>query len=136
MPRDLPILGGGACGEDGLFEFNGQELDRARRPPRLAGVKDAYALFVQGHSMAPWREHGDLVYVHPHLPVKIGDYVVVQLKQERDGGHFPAYIKRLVRRSERECRLLQYDPRKEITIPTSKIALIHRILDWSELMGL
>jgi phage repressor protein C with HTH and peptisase S24 domain len=86
FPRDIPILGSGACGEDGLFEFNGQTLDHARRPARLQNVRDAYAMYVSGLSMcAPWREPGQLVYVHPHQPVKIGDYVVVQLNPERAG---------------------------------------------------
>lgn len=134
--RDLPILGAASCGEDGLFEFNGQTLDYARRPPRLINVKDAYALWVQGDSMAPWREHGELVYVNPHQPPKITDYVVVQMKGKEQGFTHGAYIKRLVRRTEKEIRLLQYNPRKEITLPTSKVQKIHRILDWSELMGI
>jgi phage repressor protein C with HTH and peptisase S24 domain len=59
MLQDVPILGGGACGEDGLFELNGQILGFARRPPMLVGVKDVYALYVYGDSMVPWREPRD-----------------------------------------------------------------------------
>jgi phage repressor protein C with HTH and peptisase S24 domain len=136
MPRDLPVLGGALCGEDGLFEFNGQALDNVRRPPRLMGVKDAYALYVYGDCMSPWREQGDLVMVHPHQPVKIGDYVVVQLKQEADGAAMPAYIKKLVRRTAKDVRLQQYNPAKEISISTARIWAIHRIIDWSELMSI
>jgi phage repressor protein C with HTH and peptisase S24 domain len=136
MPRDLPVLGSASCGEDGLFEFNGETLDRVRRPPRLIGVQKAYALYTFNDCMSPWRENGDLVYVHPQMPVKINDYVVVQLKQENDGGPIPAYVKRLVRRTEENLKLLQYNPRKEILIPMRKVATIHRIMDWSELMGL
>jgi phage repressor protein C with HTH and peptisase S24 domain len=136
MPRDLPILGCGACGEGGLFDFNGQTLDFARRPARLAGIKDAYALYVSGESMAPWREHGDLVYVHPHQPVKIGDYVVVQMMPTSSAGTIGAYIKKLLRRTASEVQLLQFNPREELKIPTKRIGAIHRIVDWSELMGI
>lgn len=68
MPQDVPILGGASCGDDGLFELNGQTLGYARRPPKLMGVKDIYALYVTGTSMVPWREPRSLVYVHPHQP--------------------------------------------------------------------
>lgn len=136
MPRDVPILGGAACGEDGLFEFNGQTLDYARRPPRLENVKDAYAVYVSGDSMSPWREHGDFVYVHPHQPVKIGDYVVVQLHPEKSGDMPRAYIKKLVRRTEKELRLLQFEPRSEIAIPMKKVKSVHRVIDWKEALGI
>ncbi len=136
MSRDVPILGAGSCGEDGMFELNGQVHDHAKRPPRLVGVKDAYALWVMGTSMEKWRRNGELVYVHPHQPVNVGDYVVVQLKPENAGGNIPVYIKELVRRTTRDLRLRQYNPAEEISIPTAKVASIHRIVDWSELMGI
>lgn len=135
MPLDLPVRGNAGCGEDGLFELNGEILDHVRRPPRLMNVKDAYALWIGGESMAPWREHGGLVVVHPHQPVRINDYVVVQLKA-KDGDPIPAYIKRLVRRTAAQLVLLQFNPRKEVVIPTSKVRAIHRILDWDEAMGI
>lgn len=135
MPRDFPVRGGALCGEDGLFEMNGQTLDYVRRPPRLMGVKDAYAVYSMGECMVPWREHGSLVYVHPHQPVKIGDYVVVQMLQEGEGGPIPAYLKRLVRRTATNLVLHQYNPAKDITLPTKKVGAIHRVMDWDELMG-
>lgn len=142
MTRDVPILGVGSCGEDGLFELNGQIHDHARRPPRLAGVKDAYALWVIGESMFPWRKNGQLVYVHPHQPVNIGDYVVVQVKPETPGGNIGVFIKELSRRTAKELRLRQYNPPEDRPIPMSKVLqiggvpAIHRIVDWSELMGI
>lgn len=136
MPRDVPILGGGACGEDGLFELNGQILDHARRPPRLIGVRDIYALYVHGISMSPWREPGGLVYVHPHQPVKIGDYVVVQMMPEGADSLPAAYIKKLVRRTAEKLVLLQFSPREEKTLPAKKVKAVHRIMDWDELMGI
>lgn len=135
LPRDLPVLGSGKCGKDGLFEFNGQTLDHVRRPPRLVGVPGAYALYASDHSMSPWREDGSLVYVHPTLPVKPGDYVVVQLHPESDGQAPPAYIKKLVRRSASEITVLQYNPRKELTISTKNLLTMHKVIDLDELMS-
>ena len=136
MPKDLPVMGNASCGDDGLFELNGQILDHVRRPPRLMGVKDAYALWISGESMAPWREHGGLVVVHPHQPVRVNDYVVVQLKSDGTDGNRPAYIKRLLRRTGSSLVLLQHNPRKEITLALSKVSAVHRILDWDEAMGI
>lgn len=136
MPRDVPILGSVRAGADEVFHLNGQVVDYARRPPRLASVRDSYALYVSGDSMAPWREEGQLVYVHPRLPVLVNDYVVVQMKAQADGHSSEAYVKRLVRRTEKEVVLLQYNPRKQLTVKSSEVAAVHKILDWSELMGL
>lgn len=135
-PRDVPILGGASCGEDGLFEFNGQVLDRARRPPRLVGVKEIYALYVHGESMVPWREPGELVYVHPNQPVKVGDYVVVQMVPEGSDATPAAYIKKLVRRTADRLVLAQFNPMEEKSLQMKKVKSIHRIMGWSELLGL
>lgn len=134
--RDVPILGGASCGDGGMFEMNGQTLDFARRPPRLAGAKGIYALYVQGDSMSPWREPGGLVYVHPHQPVKIGDYVVVQMVPEGPDLLPAAYIKKLVRRTADRLVLLQFNPREEKTLAAKKVKAIHRIMDWDEMMGI
>jgi phage repressor protein C with HTH and peptisase S24 domain len=132
--RDVPIREGAQCGENDVFDFESQTADFAPRPPRLAGVHDAYALYVRGDSMEPWREHGQLVYVHPGVPARINDFVVVQLKP-KSGGMPPAYLKRLVGRTSREIRLLQYNPRKHLTFPLTQILAIHRVMDPVELLG-
>lgn len=136
MPQDMPVRGSAACGPNGLFEMQGQVLEYVRRPPRLMNVKDAYALYCLGESMRPWREHGQLVYVHPHQPVNIGDYVVVQLTPAGDSSTPEAYIKRLVRRTSDHLVVHQYNPEDDLRIPAKKVKAIHRIVDWSELMGI
>jgi phage repressor protein C with HTH and peptisase S24 domain len=138
MPRDIPVYGSASCGEDGLFEFNGEAADYVRRPPRLIAARDAYALYVANESMVPWREPGQLVYVHPVIVPRVGDYVVVQLhpKKEEQGANPEAYIKRLLRMNNESVTLLQYNPKKEIQLRRRQIKSIHRIVDWSELMGI
>lgn len=132
LPRDVPILGSASCGEDGLFELNGQVIDYAKRWPRLVGVKDLYALYIDGMSMFPWRDHGELVYVAPHQPISIGDYVVVQLKDSPDH-HDAAYIKRLERRTATEIRLHQFNPAESLTVAIKRVKSLHRVIPWSEL---
>lgn len=134
MPRDVPVLGTAACGEDGAFVFESTTIDLVRRPPRLRGVAGVYALYIQGSSMAPWREEGETVYVHPRQPVQIGDYVVVQTGS--GGKPSAAYIKRLIKRTGSEIRLEQFRPPEELSFSPKRIISIHRILSWSELLGL
>lgn len=134
-PRDVPVLGIASCGEDGLFELNGETIDHAPRSPRFAGVKGGYALYVSGESMFPWRPSGDPVYVTPHQPAQIGDFVVVQLHPEKAGDPPRAYIKQLVRRTAESLKLHQFNPAEDKTIPMKKVKSIHRIMDWREFMG-
>lgn len=136
MVADVPVLGLASCGEDGLFELNGQEHDQVRRPKRLVGVKDAYALYVDGESMVPWRKPGQLVYVHPHQPAQIGDHVVVEMVPDGPGEPKRAYIKLLVRRTAEKLILHQYNPSEDKTLPMKRVRAVHRIIDWSELLGL
>lgn len=135
MPMNLPVYGSASCGDDGMFEFNGQVLDHVRRPPRLMNVPKAYAVYIEGDSMSPWREHGELAYVHPGMPIKIGDYVVVQVKpKEAHSLTPPAYIKKLVRRTPTQLVLHQFNPAGDITIPLKDVKEMHRVIPWSELM--
>lgn len=136
MPRDVPVRGAAACGTDGAFEFNsGDPIDYIRRPPRLENVRDVYALYILGASMSPWREEGQIVYVHPLQPPKIGDYVVLQLLPLRDGEAPRAYVKKLEKRNSLEITVSQYNPAKRLTFPVNRIVSVHRIMDWSELLG-
>lgn len=134
--RDLPVHEGALCGEDGAFEFENQAADQAPRPPRLANVKEAYALLIRGDSMSPWKEQGDMVYVHPRLPVRASDYVVIQLKPKHQGDPNPAYVKRLLGENTKEIRVQQFHPQKTLVFPRSKIFSVHRIMKPEELLGL
>lgn len=135
-PKDVRILGSASCGEDGLFEFNGDVQDFARRPPSIAGAPGVFALYIDGNSMFPWRKHGDLVYIHPGAPIRINDYVLVEMHPESEGGGRRAYIKSLVRRTADKLTLKQYNPEEEKILPMRRIKAIFRVLDWPELVGI
>jgi phage repressor protein C with HTH and peptisase S24 domain len=136
MPQNLPVVGSAACGPDGRFELQGDVLEYVRRPPRLMGVIDGYALYCHGSSMSPWREDGELVMVHPRRAINVLDYVVVQLKPEKEGDSTPpAYIKRLVKRTADHIVLHQFNPAGDIRIPLQKVLHMHRILPLSEMFG-
>jgi phage repressor protein C with HTH and peptisase S24 domain len=115
-------------GKDGRFIFNGQKLADVLAPPALLTVRDAYAVYVAGTSMEPRYRAGETVYVHPHLPVRAGDFVVVQLQPTEDGEPPAGYIKEFVSFDERRLRLRQYNPKKFILFPADTVGAVHRIV--------
>jgi phage repressor protein C with HTH and peptisase S24 domain len=138
MPKDVPVYGtvqGGDLAENADFELNGEIIDLVRRPPRLIGRADIFALYVRGLSMSPWREPGGLVYVESNREPKVLDYVVIELHPKRGDTARPALIKRLAGRKGSKLRLLQYSPAREFEIEQRQILKIYRVLDWEELMG-
>jgi len=135
MTKDVKVLGVAIGGSEGDFLINGEVVDRVRRPPALVDVKDAFALYLAGDSMAPRYEPGDLIYLNPARAPRPGDDVVIELLPERDGDGHPAYVKRLLRRSPTAVKVAQFNPQKEIEIPTKRIRAIYRVMSAAELLG-
>lgn len=109
-------------------------LDYLIRPSTLSDDPDAYALEIVGDSMAPRYEPGELVYVSPKAPVRVGDDVIVQLaaRGEHEGNDVvgkitEVLIKRLVRRSSTFIELRQFNPDKTFRVPTDLVHCIHRV---------
>ena len=124
----LPVLGLAECGPDGWALWNGEVVDYVARPSNLAGVTQAYAVFVVGSSMEPRYFPGELVHVHPGRPVTIGAFVLVQIRPRQDGEAPRAVIKRLVRRSGSKIVLEQYNPKKSFELRDSDVVSMHRVV--------
>lgn len=136
MPKDVPILGTTVGGRMGDFEMNvGEPVDFARRPPRIEGRRDVFCLFVQGTSMAPWRQPGDLIYVEAYKPPQNGDYVVIEMLPTDSDDIRPAYLKRLLSVTSTKLRVQQYSPAKTYEIERRKVGRLLRVMDWSELLA-
>ncbi len=95
------------------------------RPDPLRDVKDAYAVRVHDECMSPVLEPGYLLYVDPTRPVRAGDNVIIQLK---DG---QAFIKRLVRRTEKALICKQFNPVQEIKYDPGKVRAVHLVVQVS-----
>jgi len=128
MMGDIPIMGTAEGGPDGLVEWNGEVVAYIDRPPFLKGVVGGYALYVRGTSMQPRYNDGELVYVHPNLPITGASFVVVQFDPDGNGGTPCAWIKQFVRRQNTETTFRQFNPEKVLKIPTSRIVAVHRIV--------
>lgn len=124
----IPIRGQGMGGKDGALIFhNDQNLGDTEAPPKLADVPDAYAVYVIGDSMLERYRHGEVVYVHPYMPVRKDDDCVVQIKAS-DGDAPVGYIKRFISMDDKTLKLLQLNPRKTLTFPRNQVMAVHRII--------
>lgn len=124
----IPIRGQGMGGKDGVLIFhNDLNLGDTEAPPKLADVPDAYAVYVIGDSMLERYQNGEVVYVHPYMPVRKGDDCVVQIRV-RDGDAPLGYIKRFVSMDDKRLKLLQLNPRKFLNFPKNQVMSVHRIV--------
>lgn len=126
--RDVPVYGRAQGGADGVFLFNGEVIGWEIRPPQLAGVKEAYATYVDGESMYPRYKPGETVWLNPHKPAARGDDVVVQLRPaEEDAAPF-GFIKEYVRRTPTKLVVAQHNPAQEIEFDLADVVSIHPIV--------
>jgi phage repressor protein C with HTH and peptisase S24 domain len=123
----IPVYGQAMGGNDGRFVFNGGKIADVLAPPALVSVRDAYAVYVVGDSMEPRYKAGETAYVHPHFPVRKGDFVVVQILGD-DGEAAEGYIKEFISLDSKRLRLSQLNPRKNIEFPAAAVKSVHRII--------
>ncbi len=130
--KKIPVFGSVRGGDDDVFEFNGNVIDKVFCPPAMEGVQDAYAVYVVGESMEPRYFAGELLFIHPgRIPTK-NCFVVVQLKNGTDGTHHSAMIKQFRSWNNDSLKLRQFNPDKDFEIPTEKIYAVHRVVMSSE----
>jgi transcriptional regulator with XRE-family HTH domain len=120
--RDLPVRGRAQGGPDGAVLLDPDPIDWTWRPAELQGARDAFAMFVTGSSMGDILPEGATIFVHPNLPARPNDFVVVEKH-----GHV-ALIKRLVRRAGENLILRQYNPPKDVTVKREDVLAIYRVI--------
>jgi len=123
----IPVYGVAIGGADGAFQMNGDIIDYVFCPPGLERVPGVYAIYVQGESMEPRFEAGETVWVHPNRPVRPGDDVVVQIK-ENDCDDPVGFIKRLVKKTTEHLVVKQFNPPKEIEFYMDTVVSCHRVV--------
>lgn len=135
MPADVPVLGTAAGSHiGGAFQIEGGVIDYVRRPPALMGARDIYALYIEGTSMDPHYRPGSLVFVHPHKPPRVGDTIIVQM---RNGEHDPvqASIGYFKGRTTTHVIIGKLNPQADVQIVRTVITAVHKVLDTNELFG-
>jgi phage repressor protein C with HTH and peptisase S24 domain len=120
-PRDLPVMGTAKGGAEGTYFNEGEPKEYIDRPPSLAGVTNAFALYVDGESMEPRYYAGEVIYVNPNRPLTRGCFVAVEMADRL------ALIKQFIRRNDEHLVLAQLNPPKEIRLPIAQVKRIYRI---------
>lgn len=124
----IPIRGHGMGGKDGAFIIAGdQNFGDIAAPPIVADIPDAYAVYVIGDSMEERFRHGEVVFVHPYMPVRKDDDCVVQIGGAH-GEQPVGYIKRFISMDDERLKLMQLNPRKILTFPRGRVLAVHRIV--------
>lgn len=115
-------------GKDGALLFGvEQNMGDVLAPPMLAGIPGAYAVYVIGDSMNDRFRAGEVVYVHPYLPVRKDDDCVIQI-EDGEHGNRTGWIKRFVSRDDKWLKVRQLNPKKVMKFPNSRVVSCHRIV--------
>lgn len=134
LARDVPVMGTAAGSLAGAFQFEGGVVDYVARPPALVGAKNVYSMYVEGPSMVPEHNPGDLRFIHPDRKLHIGDSVVVTAKYS-EHGPYESFIKHFVRRSENKLIVQQLNPPATIEFDMQFVASVHKVLTMNDLFG-
>ncbi|MBB3315138.1 phage repressor protein C with HTH and peptisase S24 domain [Rhizobium sp. BK181] len=135
MAKDVPVMGTAAGSHlRGAFQLSSEPVDYVRRPHTLINARNVYSLYVEGTSMEPQFQPGDLIYVHPDKPPRFGDAVVIQV-QLGDSEAMEATIGIFSKRAPEMVTIRKHNPSAEIEIPRSTIVAIHKVLSVNELYG-
>lgn len=105
--RDLPVFAS-AEGGNGALVISTEPIDFVPRPWYLKQVRDGYAVIVNGTSMEPVYEPGDMAVVNPRAALVKGKDVI--LVGGEDNGEFRASIKRYMGQNNAEWLLRQFNP--------------------------
>jgi phage repressor protein C with HTH and peptisase S24 domain len=90
-----------------------EPIEWITRPPPLVGVTRGFAVYVVNDSMDPAYCHGDMAYVHPGVPPRQGDDVLIYRVVN---GEWEAMIKKLTGWNEKAWKVHQYNPRKDFAL--------------------
>jgi phage repressor protein C with HTH and peptisase S24 domain len=97
-------------------------MDWVQRPPQLANVRDAFAVFMVGDSMSPAYDPGDIIFIHPSMSVKPGRAALIEL---HDGS---ALVKILIKQTEAYVRVAEYNPEpRQFEIDRREIKAMFRV---------
>jgi phage repressor protein C with HTH and peptisase S24 domain len=123
-PPDLPVRGRAQGGEGALiFPDDLPPADWTYRPPQLRGVPDAFAVFASGESMRPMYRPGQILWIHPNMPLVPGEGILVVKRDDH------ALIKEFVRWTASELVVREYCPaERELAIAIDAIRRTYRIV--------
>ena len=118
----MPIKSAGRGGNDQQMFLEDGPIGYTARPANLAGVRDAYAIYMVGDSMEPRYMQGWLLHVNPFKPPIRGRDVVIYKEDQS------VLIKQFVGWSGDTLVLRQLNPAQELRIPRAEVTECHLIV--------
>ncbi|HXO00541.1 MAG TPA: S24 family peptidase [Stellaceae bacterium] len=124
MPRQdaMPIRSGARGGSEQEMFLQDGPIGYTPRPANLAGVRDAYAIYMMGDSMEPRYTQGWLLHVNPFKPPVRGRDVVVYKKDQA------VLIKQFVGWNDDALVLRQLNPEETLRIPRDEVRECHLVV--------
>ena len=122
--RDLPVYG---CAEasDGTILITFQPIDYLRRPTPLLHVEDAYAVLMDGSTMVPALEPGDLALINPRLFPRRGMSALFLGPEDQS---VRAMARRYEGQNERNWKVFQWQPSRQLTIDKKDWPRVHTVV--------
>ena len=118
----MPIKSAARGGNDQRMFLEDGPIGYTPRPANLAGVRDAYAIYMVGDSMEPRYLGGWLLHVNPFKPPTRGRDVVVYKTDQA------VLIKQFVGWNDDALILRQLNPDETFRIPRDEVAECHLIV--------
>ena len=135
LDKDVPVRGTAAGSHlRGAFQLSSDPVDYVRRPASLMNARNVYSLYVEGSSMEPQYWPGDLIFVHPDKPPRMGDAIIVQCRTG-NGEDMEATIGVYIRQTAERLVIQKHNPKAEIDILRSTVIAVHKVLTNNEIYG-
>ena len=123
--RDLPVFASAQAGPDGM-QVSYEPIEWIERPSPLAGVPNAFAMYVVNDSMEPRYRQGDLLLIHPQRPIRRGQDVLV-IKRAAGDQH-DALVKELVGLDAQRVKLRQLNPDRVFALDRRDVSGLHLVV--------
>lgn len=105
-----------AEGGPGALVLSNQPFRTVKRPHNLQTVEDAFGVLIVGDSMFPEYREGDIAYVDPHIPPRVGDACLFQSDKDGTVEAVIKYLDKSGHHSPDLWHVKQQNPEKRYTL--------------------
>lgn len=125
-PSHMAPIFGTAEGGNGNIQITSDPVEYIPTPHALVNVRGAYCVIISGESMVPSFRPGQLALVHPYLPPRPGEDVILYMDHEN--GDSQVIIKHLVK-VKSDCWVVeQFNPPKTMELKKTEWAKCHIVV--------
>ncbi len=122
VPGQIPVRSAARGGKGQEMFLSDGPIGYTARPASLAGVREAYAIYMTGDSMEPRYFSGWLLHVNPFKPPVRGRDTVIYKDDNT------VMVKEFVRRDNNNTVVRQLNPKQDIKIPNREIRETHLVV--------